>query len=137
MLVVFAGTVSKGVILLDYAAISYMFSDQNLFISYHDLTDSEYITISGEHCISALGIGSVKITVILLHGSSILIFNNVLFILLLGTNLISPSTWQHRSTSVQSWEKSLIVSKDGEDLFSTVFYSLTGTIYQIQHADLF
>lgn len=60
MLVVFAGTVSKGVILLDYAAISYMFSDQNLFISYHDLTDSEYITISSEHCISTLGIGSVK-----------------------------------------------------------------------------
>ena len=45
MLVAFAGTVSKGVILLDYAAISYMFSDQNLFISYHDLTDSDVLTI--------------------------------------------------------------------------------------------
>jgi len=89
---VFANTFSRSVLFLDYTATLHIFSDQNLFISYYDLTDDEYITVGGEHHILVLDIGSVKITVILPHSSSILIFNNIFFILLLGTNLISLGT---------------------------------------------
>ena len=92
MLIVSADTISRSVLFLDYTATLYIFSDQNLFISYHDLTDDEYITVGSEHHILVSDISSVKITVILPHSSSILIFNNVLFIPLLDTNLISLGT---------------------------------------------
>jgi len=92
MLIVSANTVSKSVLFLDYTTTLYIFSDQNLFISYYDLTNDEYITVGGEYHILVLDIGSVKITVILPHSSSILTFNNVLFIPLLDTNLISLGT---------------------------------------------
>jgi len=92
ILIVFADTVSRSVLFLDYTATLHIFSDQNLFISYYDLIDDEYITVGGKHHILVSDIGSVKITVILPHSSSILTFNNVLFIPLLGTNLISLGT---------------------------------------------
>ena len=92
MLIVSANTVSKSVLFLDYTATLHIFSDQNLFISYYDLTDDEYITVGGKYHILVLDIGSVKITVILPHSSSILTFNNVLFIPLLDINLISLGT---------------------------------------------
>jgi len=117
-------------VLLDCIATSHMFSEQHLFSLYHPLTNNKYITIGGYHHVSVAGIGSVTLTMILSNGISKLTFT--LHISILGADLISLGVLYHKGTSVQSWEKGLIISKDGDDLFSTILGSSTGILYQVQ-----
>ena len=109
IVIVSTSTISKSIILLDCAVTSYMFFDQNLFISYHNLTNGKYITISSKWYILASDISSIKIIVIFLHGSFILIFNNILFIFLLDTNLISLSTLYYDLKSLGSDNRTTLI----------------------------
>ena len=61
-------------VLLDYAAISHMFSEQYLFSLYHSLTNDEYITVGKYHHVPVAGIRSVTLTMILYNGTSKLTF---------------------------------------------------------------
>ena len=122
-------------ILLDYTATFHMFSEQHLFSLYHSLTNDEYITVSRHYHIPVAGIGSVTLTIILSNNTSKLTFTNTLHIPTLEADLISLRVLHHKDTLVQSWEKGLIISKDGDDLFSAILSSSTGTLYQVQYTD--
>ena len=122
-------------ILLDYAKTSHMFSEQHLFSLYYSLTNNEYVTVSRHHHVPVVGIGSVTLTIILPNGISKLIFTNTLYISTLEADLISLSVLHYKGTSVQSQNKSLIISKNSDNLFSTILGSLTGTLYQVQYTE--
>jgi len=122
-------------VLLNCAATSHMFSKWHLFSLYHPLTNDEYITISEHHHVPVASIGSVTLTMILSNSTSKLTFTNTLHISILGADLISLGVLYHKGASVQSWEKGLIISKDGDDLFSAILDGLTSIIYQIQYTD--
>ena len=75
------------------------------------------------------GIGSVTLTMILPDGTSKLTLTNTLHIPTLGADLISLGVLHRKGALVQSWEKGLIISKDGEDLFTAVLDGSTGMLY--------
>jgi len=81
------------------------------------------------------GIGSVTLTMILPNGTLKLILTNTLHIPTLGADLISLEVLHHKGTLVQSWEKGLMISKDGEDLFTVVLGGSTSMLYQVQCVD--
>jgi len=122
-------------ILLDCAATSHMFSEQHLFSSYQPLTNNEYVTVGGCNRVPVTSIGSVTLTIILPNGTSKLILTNTLYIPTLGTDLISLEVLHHKDALVQSWEKGLMISKDGKDLFTAVLGRSTGMLYQVQYVD--
>jgi len=122
-------------VLLDCAATSHMFSEWHLFSLYHPLTNDEYITVGGHYYVPVAGIGSVTLTMILPNGTSKLTFTNTLHIPILGADLISLGVLHHKGASVQSWEKGLTISKDGDDLFSAILGGSTSTLYQVQCTD--
>ena len=122
-------------ILLDCIAISHMFSEQHLFFLYHPLTNDKYITIDGYHHVPVTGIGFVTLMMILPNGISKLTFTDTLYIPTLEADLISLSVLHYKDALVQSQEKGLIISKNGNDLFSAILGGLTGILYQVQCAD--
>jgi len=69
---------------------------------------------------------------ILPNSTSKLTLTNTLHIPTLGTDLISLGVLHRKGTLVRSWEKGLMISKDGEDLFTAVLGGSTGTLYQVQ-----
>ena len=122
-------------ILLDCTATFHMFSERHLFSSYQSLTNNEYVTVGGRNCVPVAGIGSVTLTMIFSNGTSKLTLTNTLYIPTLGADLISLEVLHHKGALVQSWEKGLMISKDGEDLFTAVLGGSTGTLYQVQYVD--
>jgi len=122
-------------ILLDCAATSHMFSERHLFSSYQPLTNNEYVTVGGCNRVPVAGIGSVTLTMILPNGTSKLTLTDTLHIPTLGADLISLGVLHHKGALVQSWEKGLMISKDGEDLFTAVLGGSTGMLYQVQCVD--
>ena len=121
---------------MDYIATSHMFANYYFFTSYQPLINDKYITVSGRNCVPVVGIGSVTLTMILLNSASNLTFTNTLYIPSLGTDLISLGVFHYKGTSVQSWKKGLIISKDGENLFSAILGRSTGILYQVQYFDI-
>jgi len=122
-------------ILLDCTATSHIFSERHLFSSYQPLTNNEYITVGEHNRVPVTSIGSVTLTMILPNGTSKLILTNTLHILILDTDLISLGVLHCKGALVQSWEKSLMILKDGEDLFIAVLGRSTSTLYQVQCID--
>ena len=116
-------------VLLDCIVTSYMFSEWHLFSLYYPLTNDKYITVGGHHHVSVTGIRSVTLTMILSNGTSKLTFTDILHIPTLEADLISIGVFYHKGTSVQSWERGLIISKDSDDLFSAILDGLTSTLY--------
>ena len=72
---------------------------------------------------------------ILPNGTSKLTLTNTLYIPTLGADLISLGVLHCKGALVRSWEKGLMISKDGEDLFTAVLGGSTGTLYQVQCVD--
>ena len=123
-------------ILLDYVATSHMFSEWHLFSLYHSLTNDEYITVGGHHHVPIEDIGSVTLTMILPNSTSKLTFTDTFYIPTLRANLISLGVLHYKGALVQSWEKGLIISKDGDDSCSAILGSSTGILYQVQYTNL-
>jgi len=72
------------------------------FTSYNHLTNSEYITVSGQHKIPVEVIGSAYLIVILLYDTFILILLDTLHMLIFDTNLVSLSVIQCKEALVRS-----------------------------------
>jgi len=119
-------------ILLDCAATSHMFSKRHLFSFYQPLTNSEYVTVGGHNCVPVAGTGSVTLTMILPNGTSKLTLTDTLHVPNLGADLISLGVLHRKGALIQSWERGLMILKDGEDLFTAVLGGSTGTLYQVQ-----
>jgi len=123
-------------ILLDYVATSHIFSEWYLFSLYYSLTNDEYITVGGHYHVPIADIVSVTLTMILPNSTSKLTFTDTFYIPTLRANLISLGVVHYKGALVQSWEKGLIISKDGDDLFSAILGGSTGILYQVQCANL-
>jgi len=121
---------------VDYIATSHIFSEWYLFSLYHPLTNDEYITIGGYCHVPIADIVSVTLTMILPNSTSKLTFTDIFYIPTLRANLISLGVLHYKGALVQSWEKGLIISKDGDDLFSAILGSSTGILYQVQCTNL-
>jgi len=61
---------------------------------------------------------------------------DVLYILYLGTNLVSLGALHCKRASVQSFDKGLAIFKDSEELLRASLTGSTGTLYHIQCASL-
>ena len=123
-------------IFLDYTVTSHMFSEWHLFFLYHPLTNDKYITIGGHYHVPIAGIGSATLTMILSNSTLKLTFTDILYISTLEADFISLGVLYYKDALVWSWKRGLIISKDGNDLFSAILSGLTGTLYQVQCTDL-
>ena len=81
------------------------------------------------------GIGSVTLNVIFPNDTSKLTLTNTFHIPNLSADLISLGVLHCKDTLIQSWKRGLMISKDGEDLFTAVLERSTGTLYQVQYVD--
>jgi len=122
-------------ILLDYAATSHIFSKCHLFSFYQPLTNDKYVIIDRHNCVLVAGIGSVTLNVIFPNDTSKLTLTNTFHIPNLSADLISLGVLHCKDTLIQSWKRGLMISKDGEDLFTAVLERSTGTLYQVQCVD--
>ena len=121
-------------ILLDCAASCHMFMDQKYFISYHEST-SEFITVGGQNRVPVVDRGSIKFQAVLPHGYINLTIHNVLHTPQLGANLVSLGILHRQGITVRSWDKGLVLVKDGEELFRAALTGLSGTLYFVQYLD--
>jgi len=108
--------------------------DQNYFISYHEST-SEFITVGGQNHISVIGHSSIKFQAVLLHGYINLTIHNVLHTPQLGANLVSLGILHCQGITVRSWDKGLVLVKDGEELFHATLTGSSGILYFVQYLD--
>jgi len=115
-------------ILLDCAASCHMFMDQKYFISYHEST-SEFITVGGQNRVPVVDRGSIKFQAVLPHGYINLTIHNVLHTPQLGANLVSLGILHRQGITVRSWDKGLVLVKDGEKLFCAALTGSSGTLY--------
>ena len=69
---------------------------------------------------------------ILPNSTSKLTLTNTFHIPNLSADLISLGVLHCKDTLIQSWKRGLMISKDGEDLFTAVLGGSTGTLYQVQ-----
>jgi len=121
-------------ILLDCAASCHMFMDQKYFISYHEST-GEFVTVGGQNRVPVIGRGSIKFQAVLPHGYINLTIHNVLHTPQLGANLVSLGILHHQGITVRSWDKGLVLVKDGEELFRATLTGSSGTLYFVQCLD--
>jgi len=121
-------------ILLDCAASCHMFMDRKYFISYHEST-GEFVTVGGQNRVPVIGRGSIKFQAVLPHGYINLTIHNVLHTPQLGANLVSLGILHRQGITVRSWDKGLVLVKDGEELFRAALTSSSGTLYFVQCLD--
>jgi len=76
-------------VLLNYTAISHIFLEYHLFSLYHPLTNDKYIMVGGHYYVSVASIGSITLIMILSNDILKLTFTDILYILILGADLIS------------------------------------------------
>ena len=75
---------------------------------------------------------SINFTALLPNGHLSIIFHNVFHISYLGTNLVSLGTLHCQRVSVRSLDNSLVLLKDGEELFWASLTNSVGVLYYIQ-----
>ena len=92
---------SKEKWLLDSGASSHMTRNRDLFIEYEDLKTSENVGVGDGRVLTAVGIGSIKLDMILLPGDlNTVTLTNVLYVPDLACNLFSVSTVANKGYSV-------------------------------------
>jgi len=78
---------------------------------------------------------SINFTALLPNGHLSIILHDVLHIPYLGANLVSLGALHRQGVSVRSLDNSLVLSKNGKELFRALTNS-AGTLYYIQCAPL-
>jgi len=116
MLMASSDTISSTKVLLDYGATSHMFMCRKSFTNYTKFSN-EFVTVGEHNQVSVAGRGSINFTALLPNGHLSIILHNVLHIPHLGANLVSLGALHHQGVSVRSLDNSLVLSKDGEELF--------------------
>jgi len=133
MLMAFTDTILSTDILLDCGATSHMFTSREYFVTYAE-SSNEFVTVGGYNKVPVAGRGSVLFSAMLPSGRLSIILWDVLHIPHLDTNLVSLGVLHCKGTSVQSFDKGLVIFKDGEELFRAFLTGLTRTLYHIQCA---
>jgi len=80
-------------------------------------SSNEFITIGGCNRVSVTGQGSINFTALLPNGCLSIILYNVLYIPHHSENLVSLGALHRQGVSVRSLDNSLVLSKNGEELF--------------------
>jgi len=109
-----------------------MFTSREHFVTYVE-SSNEFVTIGGYNKVPVAGRGSVLFSAMLSSSWLSITLRDVLHIPYLGTNLVSLGTLYRKGASVQSFDKGLVIFKDGEELFRTSLTGSTGTLYHIQY----
>ena len=122
-------------ILLDCGATAHMFTNKQHFLTYVNSVD-EFVTVGGHNHVPVAGRGSVRFSAILPNGRLNITLHEVLHIPHLGVNLISLGALHCQGVSVESSDNSLVLSRDGEELFHAFLTGPTGTLYHVQCAPL-
>jgi len=135
MLMASSDTISSTGILLDCGATSHMFMCRKSFTNYTK-SSNEFVTVGGRNRVSVAGRGSINFTALLPNGRLSIILHNVLHIPHLGANLVSLGALYRQGVSVRSLDNSLVLSKDGEELFRASLTNSAGALYYIQCAPL-
>ena len=125
-------TILSADILLDCGTMSHMFTSREHFVTYVE-SSNEFVTIGGYNKVPVAGRGSVLFSAMLSSSWLSITLRDVLHIPYLGTNLVSLGTLYRKGASVQSFDKGLVIFKDGEELFRTSLTGSTGTLYHIQY----
>jgi len=131
MLMASSDTILSTKVLLDCGATSHMFMCRKSFTNYIK-SSNKFITIGRRNQVPVAGQGSINFTALLPNGCFSIILYNVLYIPHLGTNLVSLSALYHQGVSVRSLDNSLVLSKDGEELFQASLTNSAGALYYIQ-----
>jgi len=97
---------------------------------------NEFVTVGGRNQVPVADQGSIHFTALLPNGRLNIILHDVLYIPHLGTNLVSLGALHRQGVSVRSLDNSLVLSKDGEELFRASLTNLASTLYHIQCAPL-
>jgi len=126
-------TISSTGILLDCGATSHMFMCRKYFTNYTK-SSNEFVTVGGRNRVPVAGRGSINFSALLPNGRLSIILHNVLHIPHLGANLVSLGTLHRQGVSVRSLDNSLVLSKDGEELFRASLTHSASTLYNIQCA---
>jgi len=108
-----------------------MFTRKELFITYIE-SFNKFVTVSSYNRVSIAGQGSVLFSAKLSSGQLNTTLCDVHYISYLGTNLVSLGALYHQGVFVQSFDKGLVLFKDGEELFRALLTGLTRTLYHIQ-----
>jgi len=133
MLMAFTDTISSADILLDCGTTSHMFTGREHFVTYTE-SSNEFVIVGSYNKVSVAGQDSVLFSVMLPSGRLSITLQDVLHIPHLGTNLVSLGTLHCKGASVQSFNKGLVIFKDGKELFRASLTGSTGTLYHIQYA---
>jgi len=132
---VFTDTILSTDILLDCGTTSHMFTSKEHFVTYMEFSN-EFVTVSGHNKVPVVGRGLVLFSTKLPSGWLSITLWDVLHIPYLGTNLVSLGALHCKGASVQSFDKELVIFKNGEELFRASLTGSTGTLYHIQYASL-
>ena len=122
-------------ILLDCSATAHMFTNKQHFSTYVN-SINEFMTVGEHNHVPVAGRGSVCFSAILPNGHLNITLHEVLHIPHLGVNLISLGALHCQGVSVESSDNSLVLSRDGEELFHAFLTGPTGTLYHVQCAPL-
>jgi len=135
MLMASSDTISSTKVLLDCGVTSYMFMCCKSFTNYTKFLN-EFVTIGGHNQVPVAGQGSINFTALLPNGCLSIILHDVLHIPHLGANLVSLGVLYHQGVSVRSLDNSLVLSKDGEELFQASLTNSASVLYYIQYVPL-
>jgi len=135
MLMASSDTISSTKVLLDCGATSHMFMCRKSFTNYTK-SSNEFVTVGGRNRVPVAGQGSINFTASLPNGRLSIILHNVLHIPHLGANLVSLGALHRQGVSVRSLDNSLVLLKDGEELFRASLTNSAGALYYIQCAPL-
>jgi len=97
---------------------------------------NEFMTVGGHNRVPIAGWGSVYFSTVLSNGRLNITLHEVLHIPYLGVNLISLGVLYCQGVSVKSSDDSLILSREGKELFWASLTGSTGTLYHVQYAPL-
>ena len=130
MLMASSNPISSTGILLDCGATSHMFMCHKYFTNYAK-SSNEFVTVGGRNRVPVAGRGSIHFTALLPNGRLNIILHDVLHIPHLGANLVSLGVLHRQRVSVRSLDNSLVLSKDGEELFRASLTNSAGALYHI------
>ena len=94
-------------------------------------SSNEFVTVGGRNRVPVAGRGSIHFTALLPNGRLNIILHDVLHIPHLGANLVSLGALHHQGVSIRSLDNSLVLSKDGEELFRASLTNSASALYHI------